>query len=148
MSRPNALMRSPSTSDELSQDQYAAQMKQLDSEAFYTFAAAILVTLVFWLAIFLTHDLSITFMHLPLWFVLSCLGGYIFSVVSVIILVKFFLKTMTLKVPSVKHPSCSQHPSTDTVASAATDATAAGTAASSGATTTANAADDAHEGGR
>lgn len=142
MSRPNALMRSPSTTDELSQDQYAAQMKQLDSEAFYTFAAAILVTLVFWLAIFLTHDLSITFMHLPLWFVLSCLGGYIFSVVSVIILVKFFLKTMTLKVPSVKHPS------TDAVASACTDTAAAGSVASSGAAATANAGDDAHEGGR
>lgn len=142
MSRPNALMRSSSTTDELSQDQYAAQMKQLDSEAFYTFAAAILVTLVFWLAIFLTHDLSITFMHLPLWFVLSCLGGYIFSVVSVIILVKFFLKTMTLKVPSVKHPS------TDTVARATTDATAADAVASSGAAATANSGDDAHEGGR
>lgn len=142
MSRPNALMRSPSTTDELSQDQYAAQMKQLDSEAFYTFAAAILVTLVFWLAIFLTHDLSITFMHLPLWFVLSCLGGYIFSVVSVIILVKFFLKTMTLKVPSVKHPS------TDTVASASTDTAAVGSVASSNAAATTNAGDDAHKGGR
>lgn len=105
MRRPDHIKSSASSSEALTQDQYAAQMKQLDAEALYTFAAAILVTLVFWLAIFLTHDSSVTIFHLPLWFVLSCLGGYVFSVVCVVLLVKLFLKSMTLKVPSVKHSS-------------------------------------------
>ena len=84
-------------------EQYASPMKQLDSEALYTFIAAVVVTLVFWLSIFFTHDSSVTLLHLPLWFVLSCLGGYAFSVIAVIFLVKVCLKSMALKVPSYKH---------------------------------------------
>lgn len=84
-------------------EQYASQMKQLDSEALYTFIAAVVVTLVFWLSIYFTHDSSVTLLHLPLWFVLSCLGGYAFSVIAVIFLVKVCLKSMALKVPSYKH---------------------------------------------
>ena len=73
--------------------------KQLDAEALYTLLAAVLITLVFWLAIYLTHESSVSFWHMPLWFVLSCLGGYVLSVVVVVVLVKCFLKDMPLHLP-------------------------------------------------
>lgn len=85
---------------EVEQAQYAAQFAQLDREAWYTLGAALLTTVVFWGAIFLTHDSALTVGYMPLWFVLSCLGGYVFSVVIVIALVKFCLKPCQLKVKS------------------------------------------------
>lgn len=95
---------SPSESqNQLTDEQYADTFKQLDAEALYTLIAAIIVTVVFWLAIFLTHDSTVSIWHLPLWFVLSCLGGYVFSVVSVIVLVKGFMKNCPLNVASVRH---------------------------------------------
>lgn len=83
----------------LDQARYAAMFKQLDAEALYTLLAALLITLVFWLAIYLTHESSVSFWHMPLWFVLSCLGGYVLSVVVVVVLVKCFLKDMPLHLP-------------------------------------------------
>ena len=83
----------------LDQARYAAMFKQLDAEALYTLLAAILITLVFWLAIYLTHESSVSFWHMPLWFVLSCLGGYVLSVVVVVVLVNCFLKDMPLHLP-------------------------------------------------
>lgn len=83
----------------LDQARYAAMFKQLDAEALYTLLAALLITLVFWLAIYLTHESSVSFWHMPLWFVLSCLGGYVLSVVVVVVLVNCFLKDMPLHLP-------------------------------------------------
>lgn len=83
---------------ELTPEQYAAQFKQMDKEALYTFLAAVLITLVFWGAIFLTHDLQLNVFYMPLWFVLSCIGGYVFSVVVVVLLVKKFMRNLELKV--------------------------------------------------
>ena len=88
------------------QQQYAAQFVQLDREAWYTLGAALLTTVLFWAAIALTHDSLITVGYLPLWFALSCLGGYVFSVVIVVALVKWCLKPCRLKVASYQelHP--------------------------------------------
>lgn len=83
----------------LDQARYAAMFKQLDAEALYTLLAALFITLVFWLAIYLTHESSVSFWHMPLWFVLSCLGGYVLSVVVVVVLVNCFLKDMPLHLP-------------------------------------------------
>ena len=83
----------------LDQAHYAAMFKQLDAEALYTLLAALLITLVFWLAIYLTHESSVSFWHMPLWFVLSCLGGYVLSVVVVVVLVNCFLKDMPVNLP-------------------------------------------------
>lgn len=77
---------------------YAAQLQQLDREALFTFGAALLVTLVFWFSIYCTHDSSLQFLSLPLWFVLSCIGGYLFSVVVVVGLTRFLLKPCELNV--------------------------------------------------
>ena len=88
-----------SAAESIDQERYAAMFKQLDAEALYTLLAAVLITLLFWLAIYLTHESSVSFWHMPLWFVLSCLGGYVLSVVVVVILVKCFLKDMPLHLP-------------------------------------------------
>lgn len=95
-------MSNVSTASPVDQEQYAAKFKQLDAEALYTFLGAIFITVVFWLSIFLTHDSEVAIMQLPLWFVLSCLGGYVLSVLVVIFLVKFLLKHTELKVMSYR----------------------------------------------
>ena len=79
----------PLSADEVAreQQQYAAQFVQLDREAWYTLGAALITTVIFWGAIALTHDSLITVGYLPLWFALSCLSGYVFSVVIVVALV-------------------------------------------------------------
>ena len=98
----------PLSADEVAreQQQYAAQFVQLDREAWYTLVAALLTTVLFWGAIALTHDSVITVGYLPLWFALSCLGGYVFSVMIVVALVKWCLKPCRLKVASYQelHP--------------------------------------------
>ena len=92
----------PLSADEVAreQQQYAAQFVQLDREAWYTLGAALITTVIFWGSIALTHDSLITVGYLPLWFALSCLGGYVFSVVIVVALVKWCLKPCRLKVAS------------------------------------------------
>lgn len=110
----------------LDQARYAAMFKQLDAEALYTLLAALLITLVFWLAIYLTHESSVSFWNMPLWFVLSCLGGYVLSVVVVVILVKCFLKDMPLHLPR-----CAADTDPDTTAPAPEPAPAATSASAS-----------------
>lgn len=82
----------------LSQEQYVAQFKQMDKEALATIIAAVVITLVFWGTIFLFHDIKLNILHMPLWFVLSCIGGYLFSIVVVLVLVKKFMRNLELKV--------------------------------------------------
>lgn len=106
---------------------YAAQLQQLDREAFFTFGAALLVTLVFWFSIYCTHDSSLQFLSLPLWFVLSCIGGYLFSVVVVVGLTRFLLKPCELNVAPV---SAVQYEASS-VTEAAADAQAADAQAAS-----------------
>lgn len=94
----------PSDLDLLNQDLYAQMFKQLDYEAYATLITALLITMLFWLVIFLTNECGVNFLHMPLWFVLSCIGGYILSVISVIVLVKYFLKEMPLHPTSHTSP--------------------------------------------
>lgn len=88
--------------NEITDAEYASMFKQMDKEALATLSAAILVTAVFWLTIALTHDINATVLYMPLWFVLSCIGGYLFSIVVVIFLVKKLMRNLELKVRSLK----------------------------------------------
>lgn len=115
-----------SAAESIDQERYAAMFKQLDAEAFYTLFAAILITLLFWLTIYLTHESSVSFWNMPMWFVLSCLGGYVLSVVVVVILVKCFLKDMPLHLPR-----CAADTDPDTTAPAPEPAPAATSASAS-----------------
>lgn len=67
---------------------YKDAIKRSHREAAYTFIAALLLFLFFWLTIFVTADSDVFFWDLPLWFWLSCVGGYVLSVIVVWFLVK------------------------------------------------------------
>lgn len=79
------------------QKEYAAAFRQTDREAKATFIAAVAITVIFWTFIALTHDSLIQIMYMPLWFFLSCIGGYVLSVAVVLILVRYFMKDINLK---------------------------------------------------
>ncbi|MBU3844835.1 MAG: YhdT family protein [Candidatus Anaerobiospirillum pullicola] len=84
------------------QEQYAAQFTQLDKEALATVLAAVLITVLFWAAIYFTADMQSNILAMPLWFVISCLGGYLFSIVVVVVLVTKFMSNCRLDVPSLQ----------------------------------------------
>lgn len=84
------------------QEQYAAQFTQLDKEALATVLAAVLITVLFWAAIYFTADIQSSILAMPLWFVISCLGGYLFSIVVVVVLVTKFMSNSRLDVPSLQ----------------------------------------------
>ena len=72
--------------------------RQMDKEALRTFITAIIITAYFWLTIFLfKDDIDVTVFAIPLWFTLSCIGGYLLSVIAVIVLVSQFMKNFSLK---------------------------------------------------
>ena len=72
--------------------------RQMDKEALRTFITAIIITVYFWLTIFLfKDDIDVTVLAMPLWFVLSCIGGYLLSVAAIIVLVSKFMKNFSLK---------------------------------------------------
>ncbi len=77
---------------------YREKFIQMNKEARAVFAAALMLFAFFWLMIFLFYDDFETGMvlGLPLWFTLSCIGGYLLSVIAVVILIKFFFKNFSL----------------------------------------------------
>lgn len=76
---------------------YHEKLRQADKEAAYTLAFSALVTAFFWLSIFLTSNSLLAFFGLPLWFWLSCIGGYLFSILIVLLLVRLFFKNFDLE---------------------------------------------------
>lgn len=73
------------------------KFKQMDKEALATVMTAIVIFIYFWLSIFLFKNTIVYVFYMPLWFVLSCIGGYLLSCILVIILVKFFMKNFSLE---------------------------------------------------
>lgn len=76
---------------------YHEKLRQADKEAAYTLAFSALVTAFFWISIFLTSDTLLVFFGLPLWFWLSCIGGYVFSIVAVLLLIRLCFKNFDLE---------------------------------------------------
>ncbi len=75
---------------------YEKKFELMDKEALATIILAIFITVAFWLAIWLLKDFHTTLLKMPLWFTVSCIGGYLLSVVGVIILVKYFMYNFDL----------------------------------------------------
>lgn len=75
---------------------YKEKFRIMDREALATVMCAVIVTLAFWLAIFLLKDSQSTVLKMPLWFVVSCIGGYLLSVVGVIYIVRRFFVNFDL----------------------------------------------------
>lgn len=67
---------SESTTSEMD---YASALRTTEREAKLTLGLALKILLVFWLAIFLLKEVPIAFWGLPLWFWLSCVGGYLYA---------------------------------------------------------------------
>lgn len=57
-------------------------------EAVVTLIAAVFTMIYFWAAILIFEQSPETVLHMPLWFMASCVGGYLFSVIAVLWLVK------------------------------------------------------------
>lgn len=57
-------------------------------EAVATLIATVFTMVYFWAAILIFEKSPETVLHMPLWFMASCVGGYLFSVIAVLWLVK------------------------------------------------------------
>lgn len=57
-------------------------------EAVATLIAAVFTMVYFWAAILIFEKSPETVLHMPLWLMASCVGGYLFSVIAVLWLVK------------------------------------------------------------
>lgn len=75
---------------------YKERFVQMDKEALATVLASAAITLYFWLSIWLFKDSAVTVLSLPLWFMLSCIGGYLLSIIAVFILVRRCMKNFPL----------------------------------------------------
>ena len=71
---------------------YARKFEQMDREAAWTLAVAVAVFVCFWAAVLLFRHDEVYVLGLPLWFVLSCLGGYVLSVAAVAVLVRLGMR--------------------------------------------------------
>lgn len=65
-------------------------------EAVATLIAAVFTMIYFWAAILIFEKSPETVLHMPLWFMASCVGGYLFSVIAVLWLVKRWFVDMDL----------------------------------------------------
>ena len=77
---------------------YKDKFVQMNKEAKATLIASLIIFAYFWLTIFLFQD-NLEFgviLGLPLWFTLSCIGGYLLSIIVVLVLVKFFMANFDL----------------------------------------------------
>ncbi len=76
---------------------YKEKFEIMDREALATLICAILVTIFFWGAIFLLKDNPTQYLlSMPLWFTVSCIGGYLVSVIGVIFIVKRYFVDFSL----------------------------------------------------
>lgn len=75
---------------------YKEKFIQMDREAAATAICAAIIMAAFWAALLLLKDSPETLFEMPLWFSVSCLGGYVLSVVAVIFLVKRYFRDFDL----------------------------------------------------
>ena len=76
---------------------YDAALRQCAREAAATLAAALSVTLFFWGSLLLFMASPVRLFGMPLWFHVAVLGGYLFSVVAVIFIVKRVFREISLE---------------------------------------------------
>ncbi|MGN0908768.1 MAG: YhdT family protein [Succinivibrio sp.] len=75
---------------------YSQKFAAMDREALATVILAVALTVFFWGAVFLLKDRPEFVASMPLWFVVSCIGGYLLSVAGVMVLVRFFMTDFSL----------------------------------------------------
>lgn len=75
---------------------YKEKFEAMDREAAATLGLAVAITAFFWLAIFLLKESGETLLSMPIWFTVSCIGGYLLSVAGVIFVVKRWFRDFDL----------------------------------------------------
>ena len=75
---------------------YKEKFEIMDREALATLLCAFAITAFFWLAIYLLKDCGVMLLQMPAWFTVSCLGGYLLSIIGVVFVVKRFFKDFSL----------------------------------------------------
>lgn len=75
---------------------YSQALSEANRQAFFSVLAALLITVFFWGGVYFTYDSLLAWWGLPLWFWLSCVIGYFFSIVVVYILVHYFFRPIDL----------------------------------------------------
>ena len=76
---------------------YKEKFEIMDREALATLVCAAAITVFFWLAIYLLKDSGSMLLLMPAWFTVSCIGGYLLSIASVILIVKLWFKDFSLE---------------------------------------------------
>lgn len=69
-------------------DAYFDALEAADRDALKTAAAGVILTLLFWGAIFLTADIAAAPGRFPLWFCLAVAGGYVASILLALWIVR------------------------------------------------------------
>ena len=75
---------------------YSRALSEANRQALYSVLAALMITVFFWGCVYLTHDSLLNWWGIPLWFWLTCVIGYFFSIIVVYILVKYFFHPIDL----------------------------------------------------
>lgn len=97
----------PTTPDEASYT-YDDALRITHREAKLTGWVAVIITLFFWGSLWLTKASELTWQGWPLWFLLSVVGGFILSVLAVVVLVKCTFKRFSLDLKPQDTPA-SEH---------------------------------------
>lgn len=72
----------------LTREYYDRALRSSHREAAATMAVALITVLYFWGTVLLLEESEFTLFSMPVWFVASCMGGYLVSVAGVVFLVK------------------------------------------------------------
>ncbi|MDO5531323.1 DUF997 family protein [Sutterella sp.] len=78
-------------------ERYDEALRICGREAAATLAAAVAVTVFFWGTLWLFTGSSVLLLGLPLWFVVAVIGGYLFSIVAVVVIVKRCFRPVDLE---------------------------------------------------
>lgn len=75
---------------------YKEKFIQMNKEAKATWIVAFIIIAFWWVTGFGLADSTATILGMPLWFVLSCVGSWVLSVLLVVFLTKFVFKDFDL----------------------------------------------------
>lgn len=75
---------------------YDDALRVCSREAAATLAAAILIFIFFWAAVWLLEDVPARFWGFPVWFLAAVAGGYLFSIAAVLWIVKRCFRSIPL----------------------------------------------------
>ena len=76
---------------------YREKFVQMNKEAKATWIVMAIIIAFWWIAAFGTYQIDYTIFHMPGWFVLSCLGVWVLSIIMVTVLTTKVFKNFSLE---------------------------------------------------